>query len=218
MGPDKALHVGEKNDPGCLPLLAPKGTLYSVSFYHDFAKTWQDRDKLFTKQNADELTKAFPDLKDRLQKEEADWALRSVAAAIAEAEPLLAKEPAQALRKLRQAERELGKVLTIGGLALPRLREAQGKAAQQEANRLAAVLGLLLLLAWSLRRAGVIRPAVGAGRLAITGSLPLDSRNRLFLVRCDGREHLLALGPAGVRVIESQAAIPAPIPPPQEGS
>ena len=84
------------------------------------------------------------------------------------------------------------------------------------AAALAAVLGLLLLLAWSLRRAGVIRPPAGAGRLAVTGSLPLDSRNRLLLVRCDGREHLLALGPAGVRVIESQAAIipaPAPLPP-----
>lgn len=78
------------------------------------------------------------------------------------------------------------------------------------AGALAAVLGLLLLLAWSLRRAGVIRPSPGAGRLAITGSLPLDSRNRLLLVRCDGREHLLALGPAGVRLIESQAALMPP--------
>jgi flagellar protein FliO/FliZ len=84
---------------------------------------------------------------------------------------------------------------------------------------LAAVLGLLLLLVWSLRRAGVIKPTAGAGRLAVTGSLPLDSRNRLLLVRCDGREHLLALGPAGVRVIESQATlIPAPATTQQESS
>ena len=66
----------------------------------------------------------------------------------------------------------------------------------------------------SLRGVGAL-----AAVLAVTGSLPLDSRNRLLLVRCDGREHLLALGPTGVRVIESQAAlIPAPATTRQESS
>lgn len=58
MGPDRSLHVGEKDDPGLLPLLAPKGTLYSSSYYLDVAKTWQDRDKLFPQKSAEEFTKA----------------------------------------------------------------------------------------------------------------------------------------------------------------
>src|SRR5262249_42317813 len=58
MGPDKGLHVGEKDDPGCLPLLAPKDVVYSTSFYYDFAKIWQDREQLFPKASADEFTKA----------------------------------------------------------------------------------------------------------------------------------------------------------------
>lgn len=73
---------------------------------------------------------------------------------------------------------------------------------------LAAVLGLLLLLAWGLRRAGVVRGAVGSGPLAVAGSLALDGRNRVVLLRCADRQHLLAVGPAGVSLLASGAAPP----------
>jgi flagellar protein FliO/FliZ len=72
---------------------------------------------------------------------------------------------------------------------------------------LAAVLGLALLLAWGLRRAGLIRAPSRPGRLGVEGVVALDARHRLVLVRCDGREHLLAVGPAGVSLLESRAAV-----------
>jgi flagellar protein FliO/FliZ len=74
------------------------------------------------------------------------------------------------------------------------------------AAALAAVLGLAALLAWGLRRAGLIRAPSRPGRLGVEGVLALDGRHRLVLVRCDGREHLLGVGPAGVSLLESRAA------------
>lgn len=62
------------------------------------------------------------------------------------------------------------------------------------AGALAAVLLPLLLVAWLLRirHRGHGR---GAGRrLAIEEALALDTRRRLLLVRCDGRELLLLTG------------------------
>lgn len=70
---------------------------------------------------------------------------------------------------------------------------------------LAAVLGLLLLLTWGLRRGGVLRGAVGSGPLAVAGSLALDGRNRVVLLRCADRQHLLAVGPSGVSLLASGA-------------
>jgi flagellar protein FliO/FliZ len=58
------------------------------------------------------------------------------------------------------------------------------------------VLGVALLLAWALRRAGIAKP-LAPTRLDLVASRPLDGRNRLVVVRWDGREHLLAVGPAG---------------------
>ncbi|MFO0841130.1 MAG: hypothetical protein U0797_01875 [Gemmataceae bacterium] len=55
MGSDRLLHLPPKGEPGCRPLLQPKGVLYSSSYYLDFASLWKDRDQLFNKAQADGL-------------------------------------------------------------------------------------------------------------------------------------------------------------------
>lgn len=77
--------------------------------------------------------------------------------------------------------------------------------------RAAAALGVALLLfaglAWLLRRHGAGRLGTGSpGRLAIAASQTVDARVRLVLVRRDTVEHLLAIGPAGITVIETLPA------------
>lgn len=71
---------------------------------------------------------------------------------------------------------------------------------------LAFVLGLIGLVALALRRVGgqfgALRRQPGARRLEIAEVLPLDGRRRLVLVRRDGREHLLLLGPQSDLVVE----------------
>jgi flagellar protein FliO/FliZ len=57
---------------------------------------------------------------------------------------------------------------------------------------LAGIVALLLLLARGAQRFG-LAPAVGR-RLKTEEVLPLDSRRRLVIVRCDGREALLLIG------------------------
>jgi flagellar protein FliO/FliZ len=66
------------------------------------------------------------------------------------------------------------------------------------------VLGILAALAWLARRLDLARRLGGGGsagtrgaRLALVESRWLDSRTRLLLVRCDGREHLVLTTPAG---------------------
>lgn len=71
------------------------------------------------------------------------------------------------------------------------------------------VLGLVALTLWGLRRGGLVRATVGPGRLDLVAARALDGRNRLLLVRCDGRLHLLAVGPTGVTVVESRDGTPA---------
>jgi len=58
MGPDRLLHQPPDGQPGSRPLLEPKGVLYSTSFYRDVASIWKDREKLFPKGVADNLTKS----------------------------------------------------------------------------------------------------------------------------------------------------------------
>jgi flagellar protein FliO/FliZ len=77
---------------------------------------------------------------------------------------------------------------------------------------LAAVLLLLWLAARGLRASGV---ATRAGRrLAVQEVLAIDSRRRLLLVRCDGRDLLLLTGGAQDAVVgwlpPGEAAKPAP--------
>jgi flagellar protein FliO/FliZ len=60
------------------------------------------------------------------------------------------------------------------------------------AAALAGILALLVVLARGVRRLGLA--PVGNGRLAVQAVLPLDTRRRLVLIRCDGREALLLTG------------------------
>ncbi len=57
---------------------------------------------------------------------------------------------------------------------------------------LAAVLAARPLAARLLARGGIV--ASRASRLAMVQVLPLDTRRRLLLLRCDGREFLVLAG------------------------
>lgn len=75
------------------------------------------------------------------------------------------------------------------------------------------VLGLIGFAALMLRRFGpgaltMPRNRTGTRRLAIIETLPVDPRRRLLLVRRDGVEHLLLLGPNGDRLVESDIEPP----------
>jgi flagellar protein FliO/FliZ len=78
------------------------------------------------------------------------------------------------------------------------------------------VLALIGLIAWAVRRFGLlrgtIRPPGGSRRLNIVEVAPLDAKRRLVLVRRDGTEHLLLLGSASELVVET--GIPAGDAPP----
>lgn len=80
------------------------------------------------------------------------------------------------------------------------------------AAALGAVLGLVLLAAWAMRRfglGGLVAPAGGqAKRLSVVEAKALDARRQLVLVRRDGVEHLVILSATGETVIET--GIPAP--------
>jgi flagellar protein FliO/FliZ len=62
-----------------------------------------------------------------------------------------------------------------------------------------AALAAVLLLAWGAARLARLRgiAVTQPGRLAIRAACALDSRRRLILVACDGREALLLTGPTG---------------------
>lgn len=88
---------------------------------------------------------------------------------------------------------------------------------------LIAVLGLIGLCALIARKAGLAQNAlslVKRRRLSLVESLALDARRRAVIIRCDGREHLVILGPTSetvidkdvpeAPVIELPAAAPAP--------
>jgi hypothetical protein len=49
---DFALHVPPADGPGLLPLLEPKGVVYSNSFFLDVSKIWDDRNRLFNEKQA----------------------------------------------------------------------------------------------------------------------------------------------------------------------
>lgn len=67
---------------------------------------------------------------------------------------------------------------------------------------LAITLGLLLGLAWALKRYGLLgnfgqKPA-GPSRLKIVENLWLDAgKTRMLIVSCDGKEKLILIGPNG---------------------
>ncbi|MBL3677575.1 MAG: FliO/MopB family protein [Alphaproteobacteria bacterium] len=71
------------------------------------------------------------------------------------------------------------------------------------AGALALVLGLMGLAALAARRWGLAGPQTPAdARLSITASLPLDARRRAVLLKRDGVEHLVILGPGGETIVE----------------
>jgi flagellar protein FliO/FliZ len=84
------------------------------------------------------------------------------------------------------------------------------------------VLGLLAVAAWLLRRSGYGVKLARSRRLAAIETLTLGPRHRLMLIRRDGVEHLLLLGPHNDTVVERNiqphdllargAAIPAETP------
>jgi flagellar protein FliO/FliZ len=75
---------------------------------------------------------------------------------------------------------------------------------------LIATLALIVGAAYAARRLGMLQPGgQGPKRLKVSESLMIDPRRRLVIVRCDGREHLLLLGPAGDVVVSEMAAADA---------
>lgn len=53
--PGMTLFIPPADRPGSRPLLEPKGVLFSTSYYMDVAKLWQERDKLFNKEQVKAL-------------------------------------------------------------------------------------------------------------------------------------------------------------------
>ena len=67
---------------------------------------------------------------------------------------------------------------------------------------LAIVLALVGAAGLAIRRFGLPGIAGGAGRrLAVVETLMLDKNHRMFVVRCDGNEHVLVTAPQGASVI-----------------
>ena len=80
------------------------------------------------------------------------------------------------------------------------------------AAALGAVLGLVLLAAWAMRRFGLggIVPTTQPKRLSVVEARRLDARRQLVLLRRDGVEHLVILSASGETVIETGIpAVPA---------
>jgi flagellar protein FliO/FliZ len=76
---------------------------------------------------------------------------------------------------------------------------------------LAVVLGLLVGLAWLLRRGVLLKRSSGA--LGIETALPLGDRRSLVIVTVEGRRLLVGLSPNQVSLVtELQAAAPVPAP------
>ncbi|MDZ4761611.1 MAG: flagellar biosynthetic protein FliO [Alphaproteobacteria bacterium] len=76
--------------------------------------------------------------------------------------------------------------------------------ALRAAGALILVLGLILGLTWLLRRYGKslgVRAGVTPSDLRVVEWKTLDVRRKLAVIRWDGRDHLLCLGPAGDCVV-----------------
>jgi flagellar protein FliO/FliZ len=79
------------------------------------------------------------------------------------------------------------------------------------------VLGILLGAAWLLRRYGGsigLRTGQNASDLRVVEWRTLDMRRKLAVIRWDGRDFLLCLGPADDTLIASRDAPPVPPPSP----
>jgi flagellar protein FliO/FliZ len=73
------------------------------------------------------------------------------------------------------------------------------------------VIGLIVGLAWVLRRYGTgrITAAAGKGRLGVVEVTAVDAKRRLVLIRRDGVEHLILLSPTNETIVETGIAAPA---------
>lgn len=74
---------------------------------------------------------------------------------------------------------------------------------------LLAVLAMIGLLGLAAKKAGLHAGAAPLGRkrrLALVESLALDNKRRAAILRCDGRDHLVILGPASELLIETTPA------------
>ena len=74
------------------------------------------------------------------------------------------------------------------------------------------VISLMMLLSYVMKRfgfAGATLTQGGKRRLKVVEYLPLDARRKLVLVRRDGVEHLLVMGPSGETLVESGIEAPA---------
>lgn len=79
---------------------------------------------------------------------------------------------------------------------------------------LIAVLGLIGLCALVARKAGLAQNALNLAkrrRLALVESLALDARRRAVIIRCDGREHLVILGPASETIVDKDIPEAPPV-------
>lgn len=56
------LHAPAAGSPGSLPLLEPKGVIYSQSFYLDFGHLWKQRKAIFNEQNLKDVEQAEKDI------------------------------------------------------------------------------------------------------------------------------------------------------------
>jgi len=76
---------------------------------------------------------------------------------------------------------------------------------------LVAVVALMLIFAWLLRRYGLGAryTARGGRRLQIVEVAPVDAKRRLVLLRRDDTEHLVLLGAQSELLIESGIKQPA---------
>ena len=84
--------------------------------------------------------------------------------------------------------------------------------ALRAAGALILVLGIILGLAWLLRRYGGsigLRAGAAASDLRILEWKTVDVRRKLAVIRWDGREHLLMIGPAGDCLIAQREAAEA---------
>jgi flagellar protein FliO/FliZ len=69
------------------------------------------------------------------------------------------------------------------------------------------VLALIGVVAWAGRRMGFLGQVTmrrgGAGRIGVVEAVTIDAKRRLVLVRRDGVEHLVLLGPTTELLLES---------------
>ena len=78
------------------------------------------------------------------------------------------------------------------------------------AGSLALVLAAAFLAAWLLRRVSLGRATPAGSRISLVDSLQIDPRRRVVLLRCEGRQVLLAIGGGSDILLDTWQAPPEP--------